>query len=103
MKKVQVVWTREAIDDLEIIFDFLAANSAAAAKKICENILNRTRQVETFPESGAQQHGLEKSNYAYRYLVEGNYKIIYSYHENSKVAHIHTIFDTRLNPDKLRV
>lgn len=39
----------------------------------------------------------------YRYLVEGNYKIIYSYDDNSQAAYIKIIFDTRFNPDKLKV
>ena len=102
MKKAQVIWTAEAIRDLETIYDFLAVNSSSAAQRVCENILGKTKQIETFPESGPQQTGLKNTTYAYRYLVEGNYKIIYSYRVENGAAYVHTIFDTRLNPEKLK-
>lgn len=103
MKKSQVIWTAEAIHDLEIIYDFLAANSPTAAQRICENLLNRAQQIETFPESGAPHVGLQKADKVHRYLVEGNYKIIYSFQSKLGVVYIHTIFDSRLNPEKLKI
>ncbi len=39
----------------------------------------------------------------YRYLVERNYKIIYSYQAERQVSYIETVFDARHNPEKLRV
>ena len=103
MKKAQVIWSTEALVDLEIIFDFLAENSTQSAKRITENILARIKQIENFPESGASQETLKKTDRDYRYLVEGNYKIIYSYHNDRQVAYIETVFDTRYNPEKLKV
>lgn len=103
MKQVQVVWSTEALDDLETIYDFLAAKSRQAAQRIVENILFRIKQIETFPESGARQVTLKINDKEYRYLVEGNYKIIYSYDDDSHAAYIKIIFDTRFNPDKLKV
>lgn len=38
----------------------------------------------------------------YRYLVEGNYKVIYSYQPEKSVIHVEVIFDTRHDPEKLR-
>ncbi len=103
MKKAQVIWTTEAIGDLEIIFDFLSINSTVAAQRICENILGRAKQIETFPDSGSLHRSLKNSNKNYRYLVEGNYKIIYSYQVNPEAAYIHAVFDARLDPEKLNV
>ncbi len=74
MKKVQVIWSSEALVDLEVIYDFLFDKSEHAAKQVVESILNRTRQVENFPESGAIQESLNNSDKNYRYLVEGNIK-----------------------------
>ena len=96
MKKVQVIWTTESIRDLEIIYDFLAVSSSPAAQKICQNVLSRAQQIEAFPESGSPLIELKSTSYIYRYLVEGNYKIV-------GAAYIHTIFDSRLNPEKLKV
>ena len=68
MTKVKVVWSAEALVDLETIYDFLAEHSPVASQNVIEKILSRTRQIETFPESGAiQSIGLKE----YRYLVEG--------------------------------
>jgi plasmid stabilization system protein ParE len=42
--KAQVIWTDEAVNDLETIYDFLAENSQLAAQRIVESILNRVKQ-----------------------------------------------------------
>lgn len=102
MKQTQVLWSAEALVDLEVIYDFLAENSQPAAQRIIESLLARTRQLEIFPESGARQESVKSKHKEYRYLVEGNYKILYSYQPN-EVVHIEIIFDTRYNPDKLKV
>ena len=52
MKKAQVVWSDEALNDLESIYDFLAEKSQPAAQRIVESILDKSRQLESFPESG---------------------------------------------------
>lgn len=103
MKKAQVIWSTEALVDLETIYYFLAEKSEQAAQRITENILARIEQIETFPESGAIQETLKSTGIEYRYLVEGSYKIIYSYHAERQVSYIETVFDTRYNPEKLRV
>jgi plasmid stabilization system protein ParE len=54
MKVAQVIWSNEALNDLEIIYDFLAEKSPQAAQRIVESILSRTSQLESFPESGAR-------------------------------------------------
>jgi plasmid stabilization system protein ParE len=103
VKKVQVIWSTGALVDLEVIYDFLAEKSGAAAQRITESILDRTRQIETFPESGARQQTIKSTEKIYRYLVERDYKIIYSYQDNAEVAYIETIFDTRQDPQDLKV
>lgn len=101
--KGQVIWTDEAVNDLETIYDFLAENSQLAAQRIVESILSRVKQLASFPESGAKQENIKPGSIEYRYLVEGNYKVIYSFQPESKTVHIATIFDTRTNPEKLKV
>ncbi len=101
MKKVQVIWSTEALVDLETIYDFLVEHSQEAAQNVIEKILSRARQIETFPESGAIQLELKNADKEYRYLVEGHYKVIYRITDQH--AYIATVFDTRYNPDKLKV
>ena len=103
MKKVQVIWSDEALNDLETIYDFLTEKSQPAAQRIAESILSRAKQLESFPESGPKQETIKTSVREYRYLVEGNYKVIYSYQPESQAVHIATIFDTCYNPEKLKV
>ena len=93
MKKVQVVWTEESLSDLEVIYDFVAEQSLKSAKKIIRKILSRTRQLETFPHSGSPQKTNIEAIKEYRYLLEGNYKIIYSLKDNE--LYVEAIIDTR--------
>ncbi len=102
MKKSKVIWSNEALTDLEGIYDFLAEKSQPAAQRIVESLLARTKQLETFPESGTKQETLSSKLKQYRYLVEGNYKIIYSYPQAGSV-NIEIVYDTRYDPDKLEV
>ena len=55
MKRAQVIWSNEALVDLEIIYDFLAQKSRQAAKHVVENIIEKVAQLENFPESGPHQ------------------------------------------------
>lgn len=103
MKNAQVVWSDEALNDLEGIYDFVAETSQPAAQRIVESILSRSRQLEAFPESGAREQAIKSSNIEYRYLVEGNYKVIYSYQSENHTVHIAVVFDTRFDPEKLIV
>jgi len=103
VKKTKVIWSDEALNDLETIYDFLSENSQPAAQRIVESLLSRTRQLESFPESGARQQTVRSGKNEYRYLVEGNYKVIYRYQTESLAVHITVIFDTRYDPEKSRV
>ena len=103
MKTAQVIWSTEALVDLEVIYDFLAEKSQQAAQRIVRSLLERARQLESFPESGARHESLRNERKEYRYLVEGNYKIIYRYQSEYQCVYIEIIFDTRYNPDKLEV
>lgn len=101
MKKVQVIWTDESLGDLEAIYDFLVDKSPQAAKKVARSILARTRQLETFPESGSPQEADKTVSRSYRYLVEGNYKIIYR--AEGKAFYVEAVVDTRQDPTSTRI
>jgi hypothetical protein len=59
-------------------------------------IIERTIQLEKNPNSGTKEPLLSERKFEYRYLVEGNCKIIYWKQDNCiKIA---TVFDCRLNP-----
>ncbi len=91
MKKAQVIWSNTALHDMETIYDFLVEKSQPAAQRIIETILGRAKQLESFPESGVKQETIEPAIKEYRYLVEGNYKILYSYQAEIQRVYIATI------------
>ncbi len=96
MPKTAIIWTNEAFDDLLQIEDYLGQEKS---QKVIDKIIARTRQLEDFPLSGRVQP--TQTRQEYRFLVEGLYKIIYSYRLNK--VYINTIFDTRQDPDNLKV
>ena len=100
MKKATVIWSANALKDLDIVFEFHAEKSLKAAEKIISSLLARTEQLETFPESGKVEE-LISSSKTYRYVVEGDYKLIYSF--SSGIVYVHTVFDCRQNPVKMKV
>lgn len=103
MKKAQVIWSNTALHDMETIYDFLVEKSQPAAQRIIETILGRAKQLESFPESGVKQETVKPAIKEYRYLIEGDYKILYSYQAEIQRVYIATIFDTRYNPEKMKV
>ena len=97
MSKAAVVWTSEALDDLLDIEAFI--EDASKAEKIIDQIIGKARQLEQFPLSGKKLEMQTKQEY--RFLLTGNYKIIYSFRKDT--VYIHTIFDSRQDPGKLKV
>ena len=99
--ELKVFWTETAIEQLEDIFDFYKYKAShKIAKSMVTKIIDRTIQLEVHPESGQKEELLKIRKFDYRYLVEGNYKIIYWIEENYiKIA---AVFDTRQNPKKLK-
>jgi len=58
-----------------------------------------TKQLIQNPESGQTELNLELLNQKYRYLVVGNYKVIYNFVQDE--IRIVDIFDARQNPLKI--
>jgi toxin ParE1/3/4 len=98
-----VIWSKEALDDLEAIFDFIAEKSTTAATRMIERIIAKSTQLESFPESGPREQSPKNKNMESRYLVEGNYKIIYDYSPTQHAVFVITVFDTRYDPEKIRI
>ncbi|MCB9192531.1 MAG: type II toxin-antitoxin system RelE/ParE family toxin [Flavobacteriales bacterium] len=100
MRPLVVIWSDPAWMDLEAIFDFIAKNSREQAKKQIIRIIERTEQLSTQPLSGPLQPDIDPNLQA-RYLVQDNYKIIYFVDVDHVV--VDTVFDTRQNPEKLKL
>ena len=99
--ELKVYWTEFAIEQLENIFDYHKYKaSLKTAKKLILKIIDRTIQLETQPKSGQVEELLKDRKNEYRYIVEGNYKIIYWIED--KYVKIASIFDSRQNPRKIK-
>lgn len=97
---MKIIWTDFAIDNLKEIFDYYSNKAnKKVAHKIRTQILASTKQLINNPESGQIELNLQKLNQNHRYIVCGNYKVIYKI-ENSEIV-INDIFDGRQNPIKM--
>ena len=97
---MKIIWTDFAIDNLRSIFNYYSIKAnKKVAHKIRKQILNSTKQLISNPKSGQKELNLEKLKQNHRYLVCGNYKVIYKFEEEQII--INDIFDTRQNPIKM--
>ena len=98
--EVKVFWTEFAINQLDQIFDYYKYTaSLKVSKKIISGIIERTVMLEKNPFIGTKEPLLENRKKGYRFIVKGNYKIIYFVEEN--YVKISSVFDCRQNPIKL--
>ena len=97
---MKIVWTDFAVENLKDIFDYYSNKaSKRTAHEIRKQILNSTKQLIKNPKSGQIEFNLEILKQNHRYLVSGNYKIIYRLNGNEII--INDVFDTRQNPVKM--
>ena len=100
---MKLFWTDQALSQLEDIFDHnkLTA-SLSTAGRIATSIVDKTVLLEKTPRIGTKEELLKKWKKEYRYLVEGNYKIIYWIEDTKRQINIAAIFDCRQNPMKMK-
>lgn len=97
---MEIIWPDFAIENLKVIFDFYTVKASKKVAHIIRiEILNATKQLINHPTSGQKEIHLQKLEKNFRYIVSGNYKIIYKV-ENGQII-ISDVFDTRQNPDKM--
>ena len=97
---LKVYWTDTSIIRLEDIFDHYKFTAGVeVARKIVDSIIDATLRLETQPRIGQREELLKERTLEYRYLVQGNYKIIYWIEE--PFVKIATVFDCRQNPVKM--
>lgn len=77
MKDYKVVWTAKAVKQLDKIYDFLAQNSVRTAEKRVLRLLEKIDQLKNFPLMGQEELHLQHLKKGHRYLIEGNYKVVY--------------------------
>ena len=76
----EVRWTQQAVDDLEAIADFIAADSPQYASLFIIDVLTAVERLTSFPKSGRVVP--EISDPLIREIVFGSYRIIYRVKDN---------------------
>ena len=98
---MKVVWTEPAQARLREITDYLRREAGAkTARKIRDRIIARPRILAANPHAGQCEESLADMGEEFRYLVEGNYKILYWV--EPECIFISTVFDCRRDPARLR-
>ncbi|OFX32213.1 MAG: hypothetical protein A2X08_08285 [Bacteroidetes bacterium GWA2_32_17] len=98
--EITVLWSDSAISDLQDIHDYyLAKASLKVANKIVTYIVDKSLLLSKNPRIGQTETLLKHKKEEIRYLVEGNYKIVYVI--EGQIVFIATIFDCRQDPNKL--
>lgn len=78
-----VIWAAPAKTDLKAIHDFIASDSKYYAKKVIQDIIDRTNIIETYPMIGRKVPEIDDENireifaYSYRILYEIKTEKIY--------------------------
>ncbi len=100
--EIIVIWSDSAIEELQGIYDhYHYKASRRIANKLVNDIVDQTLLLEHSPRIGQTEEILGHLQKEIRYLVHGNYKIVYWIDEN--VVTIATVFDCRQNPEKLGI
>ena len=92
---MNVVWTRNAIQQLTDIYEYIAKDSSRYASRMVDRITARSKQIGSFPASG--QVVIEYDDPAIREVVEGPYRVIYRF-DKSTVEVLAVIHGARLLP-----
>ena len=98
---MQIIWTNFAISELKNIFLYYRMVAGEkTADKIRKSIFSATKPLLKQPFVGVLEENLTDLKQGHRYLVKGNYKIIYRVIDDN--IYITDIFDCRQNPPKMK-
>jgi toxin ParE1/3/4 len=96
--EIVVIWSESAINDLRDIYDYFYFKAEQkTADNLVNKIVDKTIFLEQSPWIGQQEELLIHLQKEIRYLIQGNYKIVYLFENN--IATVITVFDCRQNPE----
>ena len=97
---MRIVWTREALEDLESIYRFWASKNEQYSARLYNSIIDEAEVLRKFPEAGILEGFLTHRPEQFRPLLANkHYKLIYTVDRDDVV--IHAVWDCRRNPDEL--
>lgn len=75
-----IILSPKAVGDLETIVRYIALNNPKAARKVGQNLLNKTKELSKFPFKG--QKVLEFNSPDIRQVILKPYRIVYRVEEH---------------------
>lgn len=84
----RLVWTEEAVEDLQAIRDYVARDSVRYSTLVMERIVESAERIAVFPESGRVVPELGRQEI--REVIVGSYRVVYRLHEGA--TQILTVF-----------
>ncbi len=101
---MRIVWSDLAKVQLKEIYRYYKEVAGpTVAKSIKNKIIKHPLLLVKHPEMGQAEDNPMVIDRGFRYLVEGNFKIVYKVYSDKKEILISTVFDTRQNPTKLNL
>ena len=73
---MRVRWTREAVNQLQGIYDYIARDSTEYALQTVDRLIKRSRQIADFPYSGRMVPEFEVPEI--REIIVGSYRLVYT-------------------------
>lgn len=89
----ELIWSAEAILDLESIYDYIARDSPLYAQQQVERIYNSAERLCKFAESGRRLP--EFPHLPFREVIVGNYRVIYLYDNKSNEVKVVSVVHGR--------
>ncbi|MBW1851573.1 MAG: type II toxin-antitoxin system RelE/ParE family toxin [Deltaproteobacteria bacterium] len=96
---MKVYWTLNAIKHLTNIYEYIALNSPAYAKRMVDRITRRSEQISTHPLSGRKVPEYETEDI--RELIEKPYRIIYRV-KQGQIDVLAVIHGAQLVPEQIK-
>ena len=98
---MKIIWSVSAKEDVHEIYTYhKVVTNLLIAKSIKAKIFSETRLLIKHKGMGRIEENKNVVNRGYRFLVSGNYKIVYRVIDEKSIL-IAAVFDCRQNPDKM--
>ncbi|MGE0130545.1 MAG: type II toxin-antitoxin system RelE/ParE family toxin [Blastocatellales bacterium] len=91
----EVVWSPEALDDVDGIAEFIARNSPSYASAVVDKLLDAARKLKTFPFAGRVVPEVGNEMIREKFVLD--YRLIYRVHDEEVVV-VAVIHGKRLFP-----
>ncbi len=102
--ELTIYWSHFAEEKLKEIFEYYKINvNINVAENLVIGIVEAASEIKNHPFAGQKEDLLKDRIQEYRYIVFKSYKIIYWVDESNKMILISHVFDTRRNPEQLKI